>query len=338
MPKTDHTLVTDILSELKVPFTRDYTKQRFESMPFKTLFGVSQLLKEYGVESRGCKIDDKSEIKNIAAPFVAQTDAGLIIVTEFKDDSVKYLSQGYPEKMSLNEFESVITGVVLTVKALPGAKEPDYSKHRTNQFISSSKKVLLWVLGVVLAAYLMIVGGSWKYPSAWCLVGVDVFGLWLTFMLVQKSLKIKNRTADKVCGVLQEGGCDSILKTSASSFFGIFSWSEVGFTYFGVSLLVMLVSPAALHFLALINLCCLPFTVWSIWYQKFRAKHWCTLCVCVQASLWLQFLCYFFGHWQTPVNPFHIGFFALGATYVFVLLALNRILPHFTGGNDPDNQ
>ena len=56
MRSTDHTLITDLLTVLKVPFTMDYTKQRFETMPFKTLFGVSQLLKEYGVESKGYRI------------------------------------------------------------------------------------------------------------------------------------------------------------------------------------------------------------------------------------------------------------------------------------------
>ena len=182
----------------------------------------------------------------------------------------------------------------------------------------------------LLSAYLIVIHDLWHYWSFWGLFAVDCFGIWLTYMLVQKSLSIKNHVADKVCGVLQEGGCDSILKTNASSFFGIFSWSEVGFTYFGVSLLAMLISPATIHWLSLINICCLPFTIWSISYQKFIAKHWCTLCVCVQASLWLQFICYLLDGWMNPVFPLDLGFFALGATFVLVLLALNKVLPHFT--------
>lgn len=334
MSRTDHTIVSDILTALKVPYTSDYTEQRFEGMPFKTLFGVSQLLKEYGVESKGYKIADKSQIVSLKTPFVAQTDGGLVIVTDISGDKVTYLTQGNPETMNVVEFESVLTGIVLTLSAGADSKEPDYAKHERMQFIVRAKSVVLKLLAVALAVYLLVTNGTWRYPSVWCLVAVDLLGIWLTYMLVQKSLKIKNDTADKVCGVLQAGGCDSILKTQASSFFGIFSWSEVGFTYFGVSLLTLLLAPGAIHWLALINLCCLPFTVWSIWYQKFRAKHWCTLCVCVQASLWLQFFCYFFGHWQTPIFPLDLGFFALGATYVFVLLGLNRILPHFSNKDE----
>ncbi|MCH5224171.1 MAG: hypothetical protein J1E82_09030 [Muribaculaceae bacterium] len=334
MHTTDHTLITDLLTALKVPFTNDYTKQRFESMPFKTLFGVSQLLKEYGVDSKGYQLEDKTELTKLSVPYIAQTQGGLIIVTKVSDDTVTYLTQGITESIPVKEFEEISTGVILIPTVQKGAKEPDYSKHLTTVIINKGKNVLLWALAGLLSAYLIVIHDLWHYWSFWGLFAVDCFGIWLTYMLVQKSLSIKSHVADKVCGVLQEGGCDSILKTNASSFFGIFSWSEVGFTYFGVSLLAMLISPATIHWLSLINICCLPFTVWSISYQKFVAKHWCTLCVCVQASLWLQFICYLLGGWMKPVFPLDLGFFALGATFVLVLLALNKVLPHF---NNKDN-
>ena len=330
MHTADHSLVTDLLTVLKVPFTRDYTKQRFDTMPFKTLFGVSQLLKEYGVESKGYRIEDTTELKNLAVPYIAQTQGGLIIVTKESKDAITYLTQGISETIPVKEFEEITTGVVLVPSVQQGAKEPDYNKHLTTVVINTTKNVLLWLLAGLLFAYLIVIHDLWRYWSVWGLFAVDCFGIWLTYMLVQKSLSIKNNVADKVCGVLQEGGCDSILKTKASSFFGIFSWSEVGFTYFGVSLLAMLISPATIHWLSLINICCLPFTIWSISYQKFVAKHWCTLCVCVQASLWIQFICYLLGGWMKPIFPLDLGFFALSATFVMVLLALNKVLPHFT--------
>lgn len=330
MSSADHTLVTDLLTVLKVPFTKDYSKQRFETMAFKTLFGVTQLLKEYGVDSKAFLITDKSQVSHIPVPFIAQTEGGLIIVTKTDKDFINYLTQGITESMSESEFLETWTGIVLIPIVQPGAKEPDYKKHLTDVFIKGTKQVLLWGLAGILMAYLIVINGLWRYWSVWALIAIDCFGIWLTYMLLQKSLSIKNHVADKVCGVLQEGGCDSILKTSASSFFGIFSWSEVGFTYFGVSLLAMLISPATIHWLSLINICCLPFTIWSISYQKFVAKHWCTLCVCVQLSLWLQFICYLLGKWMYPVFPLDLGFFALGATFVFILLALNKVLPHFS--------
>ena len=334
MAATDHTIVSDFLSALKVPFTAPYTKKRFDAMAFKTLFGVTQLLKEYGVETQGYDVTDKEEISSLPVPFIAQTQGGLVIITGVGGSTIRYLTQGLPEQMPLEEFLPVWTGLTLVARVLPGAKEPDYGAHRRMELFNKGKTWLLWILAGLLMAYLYVFNGLWHYWSVWALTAIDCFGLWLTYMLVQKSLNIKNATADKVCGVLQEGGCDSILKTDASSFFGIFSWSEVGFTYFGVSLLMMLIAPQTIHWLAIINICCLPFTVWSIWYQKFRAKHWCTLCVSVQLSLWLQFVCYLLGGWTAPVFPLSLGFFTLGATFVAVLLLLNKVLPHFTNNKD----
>lgn len=335
MATTGHTLVSDLLTALNVPHTAAYTRQRFDAMPFKTLFGVSKLLKDYGVDTVALDISDKSELSKLTPPFVARTRGGLVIVTRMTGDKVCYLTQGVGETMQTDEFTRAWTGTVLLPTVTAGAAEPDYRKHRRMELIGTAKHRLLWILAVGLALYLLVSNGTWRYPSVWALAAVDCAGLWFTCMLVQKSLRIKNHVADKVCGVLQEGGCDSILKTDASSFFGIFSWSEVGFTYFGVSLLTLLLAPAAIHWLALINLCCLPFTVWSIWYQKFRAHHWCTLCVSVQLTLWVQFFCYLAGGWHTGLWPFTPGLFALGATYLLVLLALNRILPHF-GNNEDD--
>ena len=333
MAATDHTIVSDLLTALKVPHTEEYTKQRFDAMPFKTLFGVSQLLKEYGVDSAGYNIPDKEDIEKIPTPFIAQTEGGLVIVTSIDTSTVSYLTQGIAETMPTADFLHAATGVVLYARPTKGAIEADYRKHKTKELIIQSKKVLLILLGGLLGAYLIVTNDLCKFWSVWALIAVDLCGITLTYMLVQKSLNIKNAAADKVCGVLQEGGCDEILKTSASSFFGIFSWSEVGFTYFGVSLLAMLISPTTIHWLAIINICCLPFTCWSIWYQKFRAKHWCTLCVSVQLSLWIQFICYLLGGWTAPIFPLSLGFFTLGATFVFVLLGLNRLLPHFSNKN-----
>ena len=52
-------------------------------------------------------------------------------------------------------------------------------------------------------------------------------------------------------------GCDSVLETKASKFFGIFGWSEVGFSYFSVSLLTLLIFPQWICYLALLQ-CLLP--------------------------------------------------------------------------------
>lgn len=44
-------LFNDYLTALGVPHTDGYSERRFETMPFHTLFGLSELLEEYGVRA-----------------------------------------------------------------------------------------------------------------------------------------------------------------------------------------------------------------------------------------------------------------------------------------------
>lgn len=323
------TIFSDFLSELDVPHTHCYSDRKFCTMPFQSLFGLKKLLQSYGVESEGLRFDDKTKIDMLPVPFLARITGGYVIVTRIGSGSVEYISEGERLSMPRNEFEEAWCGVALVAHPGESACEPDFREHRITEIAQKAKKYVMWGGIALLAVYLIVVNGLWKMPWSWGVLAVDIVGLILTYMLLQKTLKIKNRAADRVCGVLQEGGCDHVLELKASKFFGLFSWSEVGFTYFSVSMLGLLLNPGLLPDLTAINVCCLPFTVWSIWYQKFRAHHWCTLCVCVQATLWLLFLCYLGGGWLAESWPLNGNFFALGVTYIVVLLALNRIMPKF---------
>ncbi|MBD5608409.1 MAG: hypothetical protein HDQ93_06110, partial [Desulfovibrio sp.] len=58
----------------------------------------------------------------------------------------------------------------------------------------------------------------------------------------------------------------------------------------------------------------------------FRAKHWCTLCVGVQTTLWLLFFCYLGGGFFRDMFPWRPEGCVLLAAYVFAVLGLNAVL------------
>lgn len=320
-------ILSDFLGVLRVPHTLDYTTRRFETMPFRSLFGMGKLLDEYGVKSQGLMLSDRMEILALTPPFLAHTPQGFVIVTATDSDHVSYLTRGVPETMSLHAFCDVWDGNVFLAFPSPSAEEPGYASHARLLFFGKVKKILFVILAAAIFVWLFVTQGIWQSVPAIFAVLLNCCGLALSLMLVRKSLRIKSRFADKVCGVLQKEGCDTVLETGASSFFGIFSWSEVGLTYFSVSLLSILMFPGSIIYVAACNVCCLPFTLWSIWYQKFRAKAWCTLCVSVQCTLWLLFFSYLAGGWLKEVFPLKPDFFVLVAVYGFVLLGMNRIIP-----------
>lgn len=320
-------ILCDLLTALDVPYIRGYTLKRFSDMPFKTMFGLTKLLQEYGVECEGYKLTDNNELLKIQPPFLAHTKGGFVIVERLDSGSVEYMTQGVIEQVSLQKFLTAFDGTLILAYPSADAREPDYALHARLDFFQRAKKWVLLCCSLMLIAYLFISNGLACHVSCYFILAFDLAGLYFTYLLVQKSLHRNSHAADRVCGVLQAGGCDDILQMKASKFFGLFGWSEVGFAYFSVSLMTMLLFPYMLPWLALCNVCCLPFTVWSIWYQRFRAHKWCTLCVSVQSLLWCLFASYLAGGWLHQAWPPSISFFALGVSYLTVMLGINAVMP-----------
>lgn len=325
------TLLSDFLKQLGVAHTESYSDKAFNTMSFKSLFGFSRLLDSYGVESEAVKLPDKKLYTELPRPYLAQVKSCFVIVTDIRkeydgSETVDFLHFGQPKKWKLEDFERKATGVVLLAKATKDSREPEYAKHH---FFDVVEKGKLWVLS--LCALFLVVSGFvidrfWSNLSTIFLILVNFAGIAVTWLLILKTLKIKSKSADRICGVLEEHGCDHVLEQKASTFFGIFSWSEVGITYFFISTLILFLFPGEIHYLALLNGCCLPFTVWSIWYQKYRIKTWCTLCVTTQGLLWLQFFCYLFGGWWSDIFPLRLSLFLMIAAYGATLMAVNRLM------------
>lgn len=321
----DNTILSRWLTQLGVRHTAGYTDSRFRTMPFPTLFGLSALLKEYNIDSHGYRIDDKSHIGEIPTPFIAPVNNRFVIVHSVTDDKVRYCTVGQPEEIPKEEFTDAWSGVAFVAEVTSKSVEPGYMSHRVAEVMTYLRDVGIWAVGLILFAWFFITRGDLHNWGTIALCALDIFGLWLSFMLVGKTLGVKSRRSDAVCNVLQPGGCDSIAKSDAASFLGIFHWSEVGLVYFGVGLAVTLLFPHMTGWLAGINICALPYTVWSITYQKFKAHTWCTMCVGVQLTLWLQFFVFLLSGWTRRVFPLSWETLALVMVYVFTMLVLNRL-------------
>ena len=332
MSKPRASLFSDFLTELGVPHTQWYSDQRFGGMTFKSLFGLSKLLQAYGIPNEALSVaDKKAALGAITPPYLAQLQRSFAIVTATGPDTVtlRTVSNPQPHPIATDVFLNKWSGVVLLAYPDEKSEEPHYASHRFTEIGNSAKKWVLGALMLFIFAYLFISNGIYSHVSTVLLTLICLAGLFVTYQLVLKSLNIHTGAGDAICGVIDRSGCHSVLSTSASKFFGLFGWSEVGFAYFGVSLGCLLIFPQYLGYLALINACCCPFSFWSVWYQKYRAKAWCTLCLVTQACLWLSLACYIFGGWFRHSFPLDWQFFVLGATYVAVMLIINALMPAF---------
>lgn len=337
-----NTIFSDFLSELAVPHTTHYSDKRFSQMTFKSLFGLTHLLDEYSIDCLALEFADNSSVAKLPTPFLCQSKRGVfIIVDKIDGNNVEYISESRRETITVEDFIKAINGIVLLASPRKDASEPDYCKHRVTEIATSLRNFGLVAACIFLILYGFIYNRIWTNIGATILTVLTLAGIYISSLLLKKTLKIHSSAAEAVCGVIQKGGCDHVLESDASKIFGLISWSEVGMTYFSVSLLFLLAASSMWGWLAVCNVFCLPYAFWSIWYQKTKAHHWCTLCLTVQALLWLSFFCYlgagFFKLVSLPLN----GLFILGASYVLVLCLLNLVdtyILHHQPADDADTQ
>jgi protein-disulfide isomerase len=121
-----------------------------------------------------------------------------------------------------------------------------------------------------------------------------------------------------------------VLESDAAKLWGVFGWSEIGLGYFAANGLLILFLPQWIPFLAILNLFTLPYSFWSVWYQKIKAKQWCPLCLIVQALLWGIFLVnLLFGFIRMPDWDWNnlIHWSAIASAYGICMLSLNLLIP-----------
>ena len=339
--RENQTVFTGLLRALGVPHTAEYSDEQFRGMTFKSLFGLTHLLKDYGIESEGWKLGDLNEIRKLTPPFLAQKRDGVFVIVDdmeaspgssaerFGETRISYDDRGTRKSVKAAELIPQLNGVVLLAYPDSKSSEPHYGSHAVTSAVNWLSGYVLLIVAIGIIAYFFVTRGIYRNLFTILVMVLDLFGLWLSYMLLQKSLGIHTATSDRVCGVLEQGGCDVITTSKASKLFGVFSWSEVGFGYFCVSLATLLVFPDLWPELALCNILCLPYTVWSISYQKFVAHHWCTLCVGVQATLWGLFVCYLCGGITARILPLHFNIIVLAGVYIVTVIGLHYLLDIF---------
>lgn len=284
-------LFISLLNLLNVRYTKSYAYKLYKEHPYKySLYGLSQMLHTYGIESAGIKVENKNDLSQFESPFIAQLGNNFVLVKKNTSKEIEYQWRDKNIKSAINIFNKSWTGVVLLAECNEKTCEPNYKEHQKALIVSDLETYLL--VGLVTMLLLFMYTSKYLYIDIGLSVSLllNIIGIYIGYLLVQKQLHIYNSYADKICTFLKKGDCSNVLDSSAAKFMGLISWSEVGLSYFTSNVLLILLIPSLYSYLAVINLCTLPYSLWSIWYQKVKARQWCGLCLAVQLLLWLLFI------------------------------------------------
>jgi len=251
----------------------------------------------------------------------------MTVVFKITAERIYYLWYGKNINITIDEFLQTWTGVVLLAETDENSIEPDYRDNRKKEYATTLQKYGL-LSAIILLTGLLFIHNRIYENAGWILVfPVNLLGIYVSYLLVQKQLHIHSEYADKICSLFKQNDCNNVLESKAAKLWGIIGWSEIGLGYFISNMLIILLMPEMFSYLAFVNILTLPYTVWSIWYQKFKAKQWCPLCLGVQMLLWTVFMINLtFGFIQLP--DFKIEELLLaGIVYFVPTIAINLLIP-----------
>lgn len=280
-----------ILNILHIKYTKSFTNKFVDDNPNRNnLFGLSKMLLYYGIDNTAYKVSSQTDsIREINTPFVAQFGDGLVTVYKVSDDRVYFIWNSEKHSSSMIDFCSQWTGITLLLDSNDKSIEPNFNENFKKEF---SRKLIyyLFYISIAIFSIVEILGNKLYFNHGYfALLFVNLFGLYLGYLLMQKRLHIEDNFADKICGFLKSD-CNKYIDKNITKFIENVSWSELGFSYFLANVIIIISIPHFVQYMSVINICVLPFSFWSIWYQKFKAKSWCSLCLLFILLLWLVFL------------------------------------------------
>lgn len=320
-------IFVELLKSLNVKYTFDYAMKLYREHPHKNnLYGLSAMLTSYGIENVGVKLEEKKQITNIEAPFIAFASNDFVLIKKIKDNKINYLWRDKKISISLDKFMTVWSGVLLIPEADKNSIEPNYQENRKKEFFDNLLSGLLWCILIMGGLYLLLTSELWK-SSKGIILSLLTIGLYINYLLLQKQMNMQSNYADKLCSLFKKSDCNNVLESNAAKVGGIFSWSEIGFGYFVSTLILCLLFPHWIFYCAWISILTLPYTLWSVWYQWFKVKQWCPMCLIIMGLFWLLFIVYLFSGYLQIVFFRPLDLLWVGLLYILPFLIIHKFIP-----------
>ena len=334
MYTTGDNVFVSFLELLKVKHTKEFSNQYFNEHPHKyNLFGISKMLSEYGIENAAIRITDKEkDILEIETPFIAHFGGDFAVAYQVEANEISFLWRGNKHVLPALEFANGWSGVVLLAETSEKSIEPDYEGHRKIERLNFLKKTLLFSACSLILLLAYISRSLYTDLGISILLLLNLSGIYVSWLLLLKQMHIQSQYADKICSLFKQNDCNNILESKAAKLWGVIGWSEIGLGYFSTNLLILLFFPSLVTYIALINILTLPYSFWSVWYQKVKAKQWCVLCLIVQVLLWMIFIInYLFDYIQLTTFGYSVtqlfSSIILGSCYLALVLGINILVP-----------
>ncbi len=287
-----------LIRHYSIPVTKTSIESELEQHPYReNLFAISDVLNNWKIPNAAFRLD-AGALQKIPLPCLAHLNrpyGEFTVIHQVHDNQIE-ISNGRSGKkwLSRDDFKEVFSGNVLVLQKADDSGEEQYDKKRKAEIYKKTRYTLvgLAVLSIIVIA--IINHGSFLNTLSWqsiVLVLLKTAGLFTCILLLIHSIDANNPLIQRLCTGKQKD-CNAILSSKGAKLTSFLSWSEMGFFYFSGTWLLLLFNnnlSATLNWIAILNLPCLVYSVYSIYYQWRVVRHWCTFCLITQGLFWLEF-------------------------------------------------
>jgi len=293
-------ILRKLLEENTINFDEKELEFQLQSHPsYPSLHSLTGVLSHFNIQNLALEVpSNKDIIKQLPPTFIAyvkdEEKDDLVLVKKTSDRIKLVYDHKYEAVITISDFLKIWTGIMVAVEKDDNIlTEPKPKKESLTKGLG--------VLTIVVLVTLFLSMSPTMFSGLHFLL--SFIGLGISVVIVKHELGFKSKVADKFCsGNIDKVDCNEVLNSKAASFLGYFKLSDIGIVYFMsmvVAWLLISLSQANNHLLILITLLAVPFTFYSIFYQYFRIKKWCLLCLSIVSVLWLQAGSLYFVNFQS---------------------------------------
>ncbi|GAB2627830.1 hypothetical protein GCM10027035_22910 [Emticicia sediminis] len=293
-PKDNAVVATfQFLKTIGAKVTKQTVEETLRNHPdYPSLLATSDALNEWHIENVAVNLKPE-QLTDLPTPFLASLNYKgevFALVNSVKVDSVEWVhTEEGLKKEAIEDFLVKWNGIALLAETSEKSGEKNYENNIKKEFITNLRIPLLLV-GVILMSISLFYfnfSSDWSYNV---LLLTKFAGIIISSLLLWQSIDKNNPFIKNLCQVGGKANCNAILSSNSAQVTSWLSWSEVGFFYFTGSFFALLINPSSMFLLWILSSVALLYSFWSIYYQGFVAKQWCTLCLTVQLLFVIEFL------------------------------------------------
>ncbi|MEM7368732.1 MAG: vitamin K epoxide reductase family protein [Bacteroidota bacterium] len=278
-------LVSRLLKQAKYLIEAKEIQLQLNSHPyFPNIISITDLFDHVKIENLAVRLPRSSEaLAQLPSFFLAQViqegNENLVLVEKKQESYLLSFHQKWSTELTEEAFLHIWNGLAIVIE--DNAHQP--------------KNVLPRMSRIALLGCASLIGvGIWGVIYDFSLTGMlysvlTMLGWLISISLLQLEFGSSNAFVNKVCAGGPNIDCEAVISSKGASLIQGLKLSHLSMWYFSGILLFQLINGSLLSpVLLLLSLLSVPLIIFSLYYQAFVAKQWCTLCSLILLLLLAQ--------------------------------------------------